>query len=72
MHKWEKGEFNSLRRDPAGPPAALATATTSRSSLMETKPPPQEGLLSFPVPRNRERSLHTCAQDVQITRMATI
>jgi hypothetical protein len=29
-------------------------------------------LLSHPVPRNRERSLHTCAQDVQITRMATI
>jgi hypothetical protein len=29
-------------------------------------------LLSYPVPRKRERSLHTCAQDVQITRMATI
>jgi hypothetical protein len=29
-------------------------------------------LLSYPIPRNRERSLHTCAQDVQITRMATI
>jgi hypothetical protein len=29
-------------------------------------------VLSYPVPRNRERSLHTCAQDVQITRMATI
>jgi transposase InsO family protein len=29
-------------------------------------------LLSYPVPRNRERSLHTCAQDVQITCMATI
>jgi hypothetical protein len=28
--------------------------------------------LSYPVPRKRERSLHTCAQDVQITRMATI
>jgi hypothetical protein len=28
--------------------------------------------VSYPVPRNRERSLHTCAQDVQITRMATI
>jgi hypothetical protein len=28
--------------------------------------------MSYPVPRNRERSLHTCAQDVQITRMATI
>jgi hypothetical protein len=28
--------------------------------------------LSYPVLRKRERSLHTCAQDVQITRMATI
>jgi hypothetical protein len=28
--------------------------------------------MSYPVPRKRERSLHTCAQDVQITRMATI
>jgi hypothetical protein len=28
--------------------------------------------VSYPVLRNRERSLHTCAQDVQITRMATI
>jgi uncharacterized membrane protein len=28
--------------------------------------------LSNPIPRKRERSLHTCAQDVQITHMATI
>jgi hypothetical protein len=28
--------------------------------------------LSYPVPRKRERSLHTCAQDVQITRIVTI
>jgi hypothetical protein len=28
--------------------------------------------LSYLVPRKRERSLHTCAQDVQITRMTTI
>jgi hypothetical protein len=28
--------------------------------------------LSYPVPRKRERSLHTCAQDVQITRTITI
>jgi hypothetical protein len=31
-----------------------------------------DGAVSHPVPRNRERSLHTCAQDVQITRMTTI
>jgi hypothetical protein len=36
--------------------------------LLHTTPP----LLSYPVPRKRERSLHTCAQDVQITRMTTI
>jgi hypothetical protein len=29
-------------------------------------------VMSYPVPRKRERSLHTCAQDVQITRMVTI
>jgi hypothetical protein len=28
--------------------------------------------LSYPVPRKREWSLHTCAQDVQITRTVTI
>jgi hypothetical protein len=28
--------------------------------------------LSYPVPRKRERSLHTCARDVQITRIVTI
>jgi hypothetical protein len=26
--------------------------------------------VSYPVPRKKERSLHTCAQDVQITRTA--
>jgi hypothetical protein len=29
-------------------------------------------ILSYPVPRKREQSLHTCAQDVQITRIVTI
>jgi hypothetical protein len=33
---------------------------------------PSSSPLSNPVPRKRERSLHTCAQDVQITRMVTI
>jgi hypothetical protein len=33
---------------------------------------PRAQPLSNPVPRKREQSLHTCAQDVQITRMATI
>jgi hypothetical protein len=28
--------------------------------------------LSYPVPRKRERSLHMCVQDVQITRIVTI
>jgi hypothetical protein len=30
----------------------------------------QANFLSHPVPRKKERSLHTCAQDVQITRTA--
>jgi hypothetical protein len=30
-----------------------------------------EGTVSYPVLRKRERSLHTCAQDVQITRTVT-
>jgi hypothetical protein len=29
-------------------------------------------LMSYPIPRERERSLHTCAQDVQITCTVTI
>jgi hypothetical protein len=33
---------------------------------------PETGVVSYPVPGKRERNLHTCAQDVQITRMATI
>jgi hypothetical protein len=33
--------------------------------------PPGSGM-SYPVPRKREQSLHTCAQDVQITRIVTI
>jgi hypothetical protein len=33
---------------------------------------PKTAFLSYPVPRKRERSLHTCAQHVQNTRMATI
>jgi hypothetical protein len=28
--------------------------------------------VSYPVPRERERSLYTCAQDIQITRTVTI
>jgi hypothetical protein len=31
-----------------------------------------DGEVSYPVPRKREQSLHTCAQDVQITRIVTI
>jgi hypothetical protein len=33
---------------------------------------PHLGSCHTPFRENRERSLHTCAQDVQITRMATI
>jgi hypothetical protein len=33
---------------------------------------PTAGQVSYPVPRKRERSLHTSAQDIQITRIVTI
>jgi hypothetical protein len=35
-------------------------------------PDSSSAAVSYPVSRKREQSLHTCAQDVQITRMATI
>jgi hypothetical protein len=33
---------------------------------------PHLGSVSYPVSRKREQSLHTCAQDVQITHIVTI
>jgi hypothetical protein len=54
-------------------------AATERDFKHQTRPPKDHfekllkaAYLSYPVPRKRERSLHTCAQDVQITRMVTI
>jgi hypothetical protein len=32
----------------------------------------ENSMVSYPIPRKRERSLHTCAQDVQIIRTVTI
>jgi hypothetical protein len=61
--------------------ALMEVLTAPELAAPEQAPPEQAPLLmideamnqvSYPVPRNRERSLHTCAQDVQITRMATI
>jgi hypothetical protein len=53
----------------ACPPLATSSTWEPRRHNPSTSPP---ATVSYPVPRNRERSLHTCAQDVQITRMATI
>jgi hypothetical protein len=50
----------------------LVRASYFRSASKTVSIPEHLGHLSHPVPRIRERSLHTCAQDVQITRMATI
>jgi hypothetical protein len=64
-----------------GLPGGISNSIAARSpkgwSLVSAEDPGSEenlcgGQLSYPVPRKRERSLHTCAQDVQITRMATI
>jgi hypothetical protein len=66
--------------NPLAPCMPIFLDPTTRSQLLREMPMLddiditawQTGDLSYPVPRNRERSLHTCAQDVQITRMATI
>jgi hypothetical protein len=49
----------------------VSSEETSMNQL-DTSEEKLQAKLSYPVLRNRERSLHTCAQDVQITRMATI
>jgi hypothetical protein len=49
---------------------ALRLATSEDESASHGSPRPP--LMSYPISRKRERSLHTCAQDVQITRMSTI
>jgi hypothetical protein len=51
---------------------SLAYAQKAKLTLWATMVPYSITTLSYPVPRKRERSLHTCAQDVQITHMATI
>jgi hypothetical protein len=40
--------------------------------LNARRPHIKSRIVSYPVPRKRERSLHTCAQDVQITCIVTI
>jgi hypothetical protein len=75
-----RAAFTPLRaRLTSGPHLSSPSSSSARARSRHRRisPPPAttqhlEMLLSYPVPRNRERSLHTCAQDVQITRMATI
>jgi hypothetical protein len=50
-------------------------AASLKMALAKTAPAPHvksAPKVSYTVPRERERSLHTCAQDVQITRIVTI
>jgi hypothetical protein len=50
-------------------------AASLKMALAKTAPAPHAKSapkVSYTVPRERERSLHTCAQDVQITRIVTI
>jgi hypothetical protein len=72
-----KGEEEMGRRRFSGGSKASMTALRFGSSRVEEggsrlRMTRWRGQMSYPVPRKRERSLHTCAQDVQITRMATI
>jgi hypothetical protein len=51
---------------------AKATVHRIHDNLKAAKSRQETYAMSYPVPRKKERSLHTCAQDVQITRMVTI
>jgi hypothetical protein len=53
-------------------PDTRGSCSWGRSDFWPQPGTPKGEGLSYPVLRKRERSLHTCAQDVQITRMAKI
>jgi hypothetical protein len=65
---WED-KVSLMQQCPTTPVGVKQTLKTGGGSAMHGN---QVANVSYPVPRKRERSLHTCAQDVQITRMATI
>jgi hypothetical protein len=52
----------------------VSRGSTGRNAKTPRKNPnaTKSSKLSYPIPRKRERSLHTGAQDVQITRIVTI
>jgi hypothetical protein len=54
------------RSDHHGPAAIAVRGSSPELGIRPLR------CLSYPVPRKRERSLHSCAQDVQITRTVTI
>jgi hypothetical protein len=62
---------------PPSPPVSNPPTVPNHNNYLHNNQNPSVGhpiaqQVSYPIPRKRERSLHTCAQDVQITRMATI
>jgi hypothetical protein len=74
--RWSSGmprwRLRSSKATPTASPVTTSAASTSTSSTVARRTSRPSASLSHPVPRKKERSLHTCAQDVQITRMATI
>jgi hypothetical protein len=53
-------------------PLVFLLALTNSEYLLRIRKLGFSLLLSYPDSKKQNRSLHTCAQDVQITRMATI
>jgi hypothetical protein len=68
----EKMDWNSSMRSSRLHVAPVVIPLELCSLLLFLFVESHYSLLSYPVPRKRERSLHTCAQDVQITHIVTI
>jgi hypothetical protein len=68
---WQAGRPSSPQ-SLATLPTRLHLATTLRMRALQVEFLCNGVCVSYPVPRKRERSLYTCAQDVQITRIVTI
>jgi hypothetical protein len=74
MHWMTEGDWYHISYNDFTSRFSFGTADAHRPRLHIHNPLDKNEMkfMSYPVLRKRERSLHTCAQDVQITRMATI